>query len=135
RWAAVEALARAGIFTGILLMPMLPWITDAWENIESIVARAADAGARFVYPGFGVTLRMNQKAYFYQEVDKRYPGMARRYAEVYGPESHCICPDAESLWKRFEEACQTKGLLYRMEDIVAESRQPYCQEQIRMDEW
>ena len=48
RLAAAERLSTAGLFTGILMMPILPFLEDNPENIREIVDRAADAGARFV---------------------------------------------------------------------------------------
>ena len=53
RLEAVQKLASAGIFTGILLMPVLPYLEDSVENVLSVVEVAAQAGARFVYPACG----------------------------------------------------------------------------------
>lgn len=44
RLAAAEHLSTAGLFTGILMMPILPFLEDNPENIREIVDRAADAG-------------------------------------------------------------------------------------------
>ena len=60
RLAAVERLAGAGIFTGILLMPVLPFVEDTEENVRAVVRAAAKAGARFVYPAFGLTIRQGR---------------------------------------------------------------------------
>lgn len=61
RLKAVEGLARAGIFCGVLLMPVLPFLEDRPEQVLEVVDRAADAGARFIYPCFGVTMRQGQR--------------------------------------------------------------------------
>lgn len=78
RLNAVERLAGAGIFTGILLMPVLPFLEDNEENILGIVRRAAECGARFIYPAFGVTLRQNQREYFLEKLEEAFPGKASR---------------------------------------------------------
>lgn len=39
------------------MMPLLPQINDTRENVEAIVRRAKDAGASYILPMFGVTLR------------------------------------------------------------------------------
>lgn len=44
RFEALRALSGAGITTGVLLMPVLPWITDDPQNIREIVQKAARAG-------------------------------------------------------------------------------------------
>ena len=69
RLKAVEGLARAGIFCGVLLMPVLPFLEDRPEQVLEVVDRAADAGARFVYPGFGVTMRQGQREHFLRQLD------------------------------------------------------------------
>ncbi len=48
RFGMIEKLARSGLYTGILLMPVLPFIEDNRENIGEIIRKAADAGAKFV---------------------------------------------------------------------------------------
>lgn len=86
RFAAVEALLQAGIFAGILLMPVLPFIENSIENAEGIVNRAAESGARFIHPAFGVTLRQNQRVWYFDALDALFPGegLRARYARCYG---------------------------------------------------
>lgn len=50
-------------------MPVLPFIGENENNILEIVKRAADSGAKFIYPYFGVTLRHNQREYYYNKLD------------------------------------------------------------------
>lgn len=61
RFAALKALSDAGIPAGVLLMPVLPWITDDPENIRTIIQKAAQAGAKYLFNGgkkmFGLTMR------------------------------------------------------------------------------
>ena len=64
RLAALERLSKAGLFTGVLLMPVLPFVEDSDENVLSVVESAARAGARFVYAALGVTMRQGQREYF-----------------------------------------------------------------------
>ncbi len=45
RLAAIEALAHAGIPTGVLVAPVIPGLTD--HEMPAIIAAAAQAGARF----------------------------------------------------------------------------------------
>jgi DNA repair photolyase len=49
-------------------MPVLPFINDSIEDIEEIVEKAAEAGASYVLPLFGVTLRRGSRDYFYDRV-------------------------------------------------------------------
>jgi len=61
RIEALAALNAAGLFAGILLMPVLPFLADNAENILSVIDAGHRAGVPFIYAGFGVTLRENQR--------------------------------------------------------------------------
>ena len=75
RLEALEKLSRAGVFAGVLLMPVLPFVEDSSKNVLSVVDRAAQAGARFVYAAFGVTMRDGQRDFFLNGLDRAFPGM------------------------------------------------------------
>ena len=125
RLAAVEGLSRAGLFTGILMMPILPFLEDNPGNIRDIVARAAGAGARFIYPAMGMTCRAGQREHFYRALEVAFPGqgLAERYQKRYGTRYYCTSPRARALWEVFQEECDRLGLLYSMKEIVAASWQ------------
>ncbi len=125
RFAAMEQLAGAGLFTGLLLMPVLPGITDSRENIRELIHRAAAAGARFVYTYPGLTMREGQREYFYAALDREYPGFSARYQRRYGGRYHCPAPGAKALWELCQEESARLGLLTDMRGIIAASRQGY----------
>lgn len=132
RLAAVEQLSKNNIFTGILLTPVLPFLTDTEENIRTLVHMASDAGAKFIYALFGVTLRQNQRSYYYQQLDKRFPGLKAQYLSAFGESYECRSPQAKELYTIFREECEKHHLLYRMPDIIAAYRQPKT-EQLSFD--
>ncbi len=134
RLDAIRRLSEAGIPCGVLLMPVLPFLTDAPENVEAVVRQAARAGARWVFPGycFGVTLRQNQREYFYERLDEEFPGLRERYSRTFGDRYVCRSPQARALGTIFRRACREEGLVYRMEDITARIREGYEAEQLRL---
>lgn len=119
RFAAVRKLSRQGIFTGILLMPVLPFLEDSIENVTSIVRMAAENGARFVYPAFGVTLRQNQRDYYLERLDELFPSTKEKYLRQYGNSYQCGSPRARELWQAFQTECKRLGILYKMQDIIS----------------
>lgn len=121
RLAAVERLAGAGIFTGILLMPVLPFVEDSQTNVLAVTEAAARAGARFVYAAFGVTMREGQRDYFLQRLDEAFPGqgLGEQYRRRYGLRYQCASPRARALWEVFSNRCRELGLLYEMRHIVS----------------
>ena len=130
RFLALKTLAAQGIYCGVLLMPVLPWITDTEENILEIVRLAHENGAKFIYPGFGVTLRTGQREYFYAQLDARFPGLRARYEKRYGERYSCGSPKAKQLYARFAEACSDLGLRYKMPSIVQDYKRGYEPPQI-----
>lgn len=132
RLAALEELSKAGLFTGVLMMPILPFLEDDPDNIRTIVDRAADAGARFIYPAMGMTCRAGQREYFYQQLEAGFPGLAERYRRRYGGRYYCSSPRARELWGVFQERCAHRGLLYSMEKITAASRRSCGTDQLSL---
>ena len=130
RLAAVEGLSKAGLFTGVLLMPVLPFLEDSVENVCSVVDAAADAGAKFVYPAFGMTLRDSQRAYYYAQLDHFFPGVRARYEGQYGDRYQAVSPRAKELWAAFSQRCRERGLLYEMRRIVSAVKAPYADAQL-----
>ena len=132
RFAAIKTLADNGIYTGILMMPILPFINDTDENITAIVSKAKDAGARFILPSFGMTLRQGNREYFYEQLDQLFPGLSTKYAARYGNKYVCTSPYARKLWSNFRTQCDELGLLYRMRDIIKHYRMGYAEKQLSL---
>lgn len=130
RFEAIKILSQNGIFTGILLMPVLPFIADNEKNIINIINQAADNGARFIYPYFGVTLRQGQREYFYSKLDENFKGIKNKYIEEYGFSYECSSVRSKELWKIFKTECDKKGILYKMSDIIKAYQSPYEKEQL-----
>ena len=122
RFEALRKVAEGGVFCGVLMMPILPFIGDSKENVAEIVEKAADCGARFIYASFGLSMRDGQREYLYAALDRHFPGLSRKYAERYGSRYQCPSPNARKLWDVFRTACVRRGVLYNMADIVTASR-------------
>lgn len=125
RFAAMEQLAKAGVFTGLLLMPVLPGLTDNRENLSRLLRQTAEAGGRFCYCWPGLTMREGQREYFYQALDREFPGLREKYEKRYGTRYRCTVPGAAKLYAWVREECSRLGLLSEMEAIIAVSRQGY----------
>ena len=132
RLEAIRKLAEAGLFCGVLLMPVLPFLEDRPEQVLSVVDRSADAGAKFIYSGFGVTMRQGQREYFLRELDRAFPGehLSRRYLARYGDRYRCPSPRARELWEVFAARCRERGLLYQMPHIVSAATRGYGDRQL-----
>lgn len=127
RFDALARMSDAGLFTGITMMPILPFIEDTEENIRKIVRRAHECGVKCIYPWFGVTLRANQREYFLNKLDICFPesGLRQRYIKQFGNSYECSSPDYRKLWKIFIEECSQFGIIYEMKSIIAAYKRGY----------
>lgn len=127
RFSAIAEMSDKGIFTGITLMPVLPFIEDTEENIVGIVKTAHECGARFIYPAFGMTLRGRQREHYLSQLEKIFPekGLRRKYESYFGENYGCTSPNVKKLWARFVSECEGYGILYKMEDICAAYKSGY----------
>ena len=114
RFNAIRVLAGAGIRTGITMMPVLPFIEDNEPNIAAIIAMARDAGAQYILPWFGMSLRDRQRRYYYAQLDKLFPGLRVRYERHFGEHYACQAMDAERLERVFNDLCSRYGIATRM---------------------
>ena len=117
RLKAMKNLSDNGLFVGTLLTPIIPFITDSEENIRNVIKLSAKNGAKFVFSMGGVTLRENQREYFYEQLDKTFPGLKEKYIKTYGNNYFCY-PLNNNLESIFKEECKKYGLLYKMQDII-----------------
>lgn len=122
RLQAIKKLSDAGIFVGIMLNPVLPFITDSEEDICLLVKKAHESGARFIHTYMGVTLRENQRDYYYSKLDSFYPGLKEKYIANYGESYECNPKNYKYLYQVFTHECERYGILYRMDDIICEYR-------------
>lgn len=128
RFAALETLAKKGIFSGVLLMPLLPFIEDTPENVRAIVKQTAQNGGRFIYFAPGMTLRDGNREYYYNKLQEIFPeqNLPQKYQNRYGTRYQCGSPRAKELWSIFTQACDEYGLLYKMQDIIRGYKQGYA---------
>ena len=130
RFSAIAELSGSGIFSGILLMPVLPYITDSLENVINIVKTAHVSGAKFIMPGFGVTTRENQRDYFYKKLDEHFCGLKQKYIQSYENRYSCGIPNYKKISTAFKQECVKYGILYKMQDIISEYKKNYREKQI-----
>ena len=124
RLRAIRTLAQAGLYTGVTLMPVLPFIEDNEANIKAIVEQASEAGAQYILPGFGMTLRDRQRRYYYEKLDQLFPGLRVQYERRFGERYGCAANDAKRLEQVFGEWCERCGVATRMQFLAPHPRKP-----------
>ena len=128
----MKNISEAGIFVVTLLTPIMPFITDSEENIKNIIRLSAENGAKFVFSMGGVTLRDNQREYFFEQLDKSFPRIKEKYIKSFGNNYFCY-PLNKNLKNIFVKECEKYGLLYKMEDIINEYKKNNNVEQLKIE--
>jgi len=133
RLEALRIYAENGITTGVWMTPLLPFITANAENIRSIVAACASVHVKYIVSfGVGTTMREGSREYFYQQLDRFFPGMKQKYRKTYQNEYNCQDPDHVRLDQIFRDECDRYGIAYRMEEIAKIQEIPNRQEQLSL---
>ncbi len=114
RFRAMKTLADNGILTGVTMMPILPFIQDNEANIRQIVVQAHEHGAAYILPSFGVTLRDRQRAYYYDKLDRHFPGLRQKYERQFGGNYFAPANNYEKLKGVFEALCEKYGIAMRI---------------------
>lgn len=78
RIAAMRRLHRAGVETGLFLMPVLPGVTDLDADYARLFQSAERAGASWVAANV-VFLREPSRSHFLRQLRRAYPRVAARY--------------------------------------------------------
>ena len=92
RIKAIQKLSSRGILTGIILMPILPFISDTDKTLERVFSEAASIGCSYVIPEpLRVTGVGPQRNNVFRVIKKYYPDLLPKYERLYprdpyGPE-------------------------------------------------
>ncbi len=95
RLETIKKFKEVGIYCGIYLMPVVPFITDTYEMIEQAVIKAKDAGVDFIIFG-GMTLKEGrQKDYFMSFLKQHFPEQMSNYEKIHSDNNSWGSPDSK----------------------------------------
>jgi DNA repair photolyase len=83
RLDVVRAARDAGLPCGVLLAPVLPWLTDSAEQLDTAIAALAAAGASGVCV-MALHLRPGAREWFFAWLEREHPELVPRYRRLYG---------------------------------------------------
>ncbi|MGH3320807.1 MAG: hypothetical protein ACRDN9_11600 [Streptosporangiaceae bacterium] len=82
RLEVCRALNDAGVPCGVLMAPILPYLTDAPAALEATVREIADAGATHVSP-IVLHLRPGAREWYMRWLGEHHPELVGRYRDLY----------------------------------------------------
>lgn len=83
----IRSITDAGLDCSVLAMPILPWLTDGDERIDTLHAALAEAGASYVTTG-ALHLRPGAREWFMAWLAREYPALVAKYRRIYGGGSY-----------------------------------------------
>ena len=117
RYEVLKEFQKYGVPAVVWLSPVLPMITDTEENIRQILEWCFDAGVKgIIMYGAAMTLRSGCREYYYNELDRMFPGLSEKYERMYGDSYLVVSTRHEKLMKIFHEECEKHGVLHTPED-------------------
>ena len=118
RFEVLKTLRDCGIPTVVWLSPVLPFINDTEENISGILDMCAEAKVYGVICfGMGLTLREGNREYFYEQLDRLFPGLKERYIRTYGDQYMIESGNSQKLMRLFHRKCEKYGIVHDNDQI------------------
>ena len=118
RFEVLKTLRDCGIPTVVWLSPVLPFINDTEENISGILDMCAEAKAYGVICfGMGLTLREGNREYFYEQLDRLFPGLKEQYIRTYGDQYMIESGNSQKLMRLFHRKCEKYGIVHDNDQI------------------
>src|SRR4051794_8290795 len=108
----LEVCARlnaAGIPTGVLMAPILPFLTDSDEQLERTVAAAAAAGAQYLSP-IVLHLRPGAREWWQAWLRRERPDLLPAYAALYGERSYAPSSFTRDISERVRALAERHGI-------------------------
>ncbi len=118
RFEVLKKLRENDIYAGVLMTPVLPFVTDSVDNIKQMVRISHENRANFIYTKMGVTLKSNVHDYYYERIEKLYKGLSKDYKTLYGNNIICSPLKYSDLLEIFVKECNQHHLLCDMGEII-----------------
>ncbi|MFD0663954.1 radical SAM family protein [Thermocatellispora tengchongensis] len=87
----MSALSAAGLRCGVLMAPILPYLTDSPQALDTTVRRIAESGAASITP-IVLHLRPGAREWFLAWLAREHPRLVPRYRELYGRGAYAPAP-------------------------------------------
>lgn len=124
RFRVLQAMRDRGIPTIVWMTPILPFINDTLENIKGLLDYCTKAGVYgIINDGMELTLRAGSREYFYEQLDRLFPGLKDKYIETYGDAYELVSPNHRELMRYFRRFCEEHNIVYDREELYRYMRE------------
>ncbi len=110
RLEVVRALNEAGVPCGVLMAPIVPFLSDSDDAIRETVRAIADAGAVHVVPIVLHLRKGGSREWFMAWLTERHPELVRPYRELYGNGAYAPAAYQEDVADRVRKLARRSGI-------------------------
>lgn len=82
KFKMLKAFSKINVTTGLLQMPIIPYLTDSRENIEDLYAHARDAEVNYIVPGM-LYLQGKTRGVFFDFIKREFPQLFIPLTKLY----------------------------------------------------
>lgn len=118
RFETLKTFRDNNIETVVWLDPFLPFINDTFENIKGLMEYCVEAKVKgIVCFGIGLTLREGNREYFYQNLDKYFPGLKEKYINEYGLSYEIRSKNNDYLMSYIKTVCKENDIIIDPDEV------------------
>ena len=93
-----------------------PYVSTTHERFEALKQLRVYGIICF---GMGLTLRDGNREYFYQQLDRHFPGLKKRYIDTYGNQYVIDSPNSKQLMQLLRQKCHQHGIIQDNQQLFA----------------
>ena len=120
RVEVLKVLNENNIPTVVWLCPILPYINDTEDNINTLLDYCIQTNVfGIINMGMGLTLRQGNREYFYKKLDNHFPNLKEKYIAEFKDSYSISSPINKELMDIFQKRTKENGILTNLDDIFA----------------
>jgi DNA repair photolyase len=123
RLETIRKLSGAGIRVGVNAMPVLPGLNDAPNMLQALTAKAADAGANFIYANT-LFLSPSSMKQFMPFLEREFPNLVKRYRRLYARSAYLRGEYPEGISRLMSQLRARYGLEGDCGEVPVAARHP-----------
>lgn len=117
RLKTLEQTSSAGFHCGVSMMPLLPFISDTEEQMDTMLAAFKKAGSKYVFPA-SLTLFGNgpadSKTLMFRAIEKHYPDLLGRYKNLFADDFRIATNYQRELFEKTNRLLKKHGIKNRI---------------------
>jgi DNA repair photolyase len=131
RLEVCAAFTDRGLPCGVLMGPVVPFLSDSPAQLAATVRQAAQAGARSVTP-IVLHLRPGAREWFFGWLGEHHPALVPRYRGLYGPGAYAPKDYQRRVTEQVRDLAQREGIGRAPHRGKNPSRQPRPQHGVQL---